>query len=190
MDLLTRLRARDQSALETLVHEHTRRLYRAARGMGLSGEAAEDVTQDVFVTFFETLDRFEGRSSLATWLFGILRHKVQEHRRAGMRDEADPIDDVFEARFDVDGSWLSPPVAVDRQLASAQITTAVEECQGELPGLHRDVFHLRHVEGLSAADVAAIVGCRANHVAVLFHRARTRLRECLEVKGWGRQRLV
>ena len=153
--------------------------------MGLAADAAEDVTQEVFVTFLETLDRFEGRSSVGTWLFGILRHKVFEQRRATVRADADPIDDVFEAKFDVEGAWITPPVAVDRQLASAQMQAAFRECHQGLPDLHRDVFHLRQVEGLSAAVVAGIVGCTANHVAVLFHRARLRLRECLDIKGWG-----
>jgi len=187
-DLLARLRARDEGALQELVGEHARRLYRAARGMGLARTEAEEASQDVFVTFFETLDRFEGRSSLGTWLFGILRHKVQERRRAMIRDEADPIDVVFEAQFDAHGSWVKPPVAVDRLLESSRTAVALQECLTGLPEQQRDVFHLRQVEGLSAIDVAELLQCTANHVGVLFHRARVRLRACLEAKGLGPSR--
>jgi RNA polymerase sigma-70 factor (ECF subfamily) len=55
--------------------------------MGFSPSEAEDLAQDVFVTFLETIERFEGRSEVGTWLFGILHHKAQERRRAHAREE-------------------------------------------------------------------------------------------------------
>jgi RNA polymerase sigma-70 factor (ECF subfamily) len=79
---LAELRARNPAALRAVVDQHARRLYRAARGMGFSPDDAEDLAQEVFVTFLETLERFEGRSELGTWLFGVLHHKAQERRRA------------------------------------------------------------------------------------------------------------
>ena len=187
-DVLARLRARDDHAMHELVREHARRVHRAARGMGLSSAEAEEATQDVFVTFLQTLDRFDGRSSIGTWLFGILRHKVQERRRTVVRHAAESIDTLFEQQFDAAGSWVTPPVAVDRLVESSQAAVALRACLGELSDQQRDVFHLRQVEGLSAVEVAEVVGCTANHVGVLFHRARMRLRACLEAKGWGRSR--
>jgi RNA polymerase sigma-70 factor (ECF subfamily) len=68
---VARLRARDPATLARAVEEHARPLYRAARGMGFDEAEAEDLVQDVFTTFLETLDRFEGRSQVRTWLFGI-----------------------------------------------------------------------------------------------------------------------
>ena len=84
---LARLRARDPAALRSVVDDHARRLYRTARGMGYAAAEAEDVVQDVFVTFLETLDRFEGRSQIGTRLFGILHRKSLERRRAKVRDD-------------------------------------------------------------------------------------------------------
>ena len=81
-DLLASLRSRDPNTLAQLVTEHARQLYRGARSIGFSEGEAEDLTQDVFVTFLETLDRFEGRAQVGTWLFGILYRKAQERRRA------------------------------------------------------------------------------------------------------------
>lgn len=184
-EFLERLRARDAQALHDVVAQHARRLYRSARAMGFSEAEADDLAQDVFVTFLETIHRFEGRSSISTWLFGILHHKVQERRRVVTRDQrVDSIDDVFEACFDAHGSWTQPPMAADRLAASTQISSALSECLEGLPEQQRAVFHLREVEGLQAAEVSALIGCTANHVGVLFHRARTRLRGCLEEKGW------
>ena len=155
--------------------------------MGFAASEAEDLSQEVFVTFLETIDRFEGRSTISTWLFGILHHKAQERRRAHAREAlADSIDEDFEARFDDRGSWSRPPIQADRLVASSQTAEALRDCLAGLPEQHRDVFQLRQVEQLSAADVGEILGCTVNHVGVLFHRTRLRLRTCLEGKGWGR----
>ena len=188
-DLLASLRARDPHTLEQLVSEHARRLYRGARSMGFSTGEAEDLAQDVFVTFLETLDRFEGRAQVGTWLFGILYRKAHERRRSRQRDErTEAIEQVFEARFDADGAWTQPPVRADRLVESRQAAEAVRDCAGTLPDLRRDVFHLRQVEERSAADVSAILNVTLNHVGVLLHRARLLLRACLEGKGHGPKR--
>jgi RNA polymerase sigma-70 factor (ECF subfamily) len=131
------------------------------------------------------LDRFEGRSTVITWLFGILHHKAQERRRAQVREElSDTVDEAFERRFNADGSWRKPPILADRLVASQQSADALRECLAGLPLTQREVFQLRQLEDLSAADVSQILGCSINHVGVLFHRARVRLRACLEAKGW------
>ena len=157
--------------------------------MGFSPGDAEDLAQEVFVTFLETIDRFEGRSAVGTWLFGILHHKAQERRRAHAREESsDALDEAFEARFKQDGSWREPPIPADRLVAASQTADALRECLAGLPAQHREVFQLRQVEDLSAADVSEVLGCTVNHVGVMFHRARVRLRACLEAKGWGRSR--
>jgi len=183
------IRARDPAALRDVVDQHARRLYRAARGMGFSAGDAEDLAQDVFVTFLETIERFEGRSEVGTWLFGILHHKAQERRRAHPREDlTDAGDEVFDGRFNADGSWREPPIPADRLVAASQTAEALRECLAGLPDQHREVFQLRQLEELSAADVSGMIGCTINHVGVLFHRARVRLRACLEAKGWGGSR--
>lgn len=154
--------------------------------MGLSATDAEDAVQDVFVTFLDTLDRFEGRSQVSTWLIGILHHKVQERRRAQARDDLrDPIEEVFESRFDKNGKWVRPPLPPDRHAASEEMRIALEICLNGLPPLQREIFQFRQVEELSAQEVSNILGRTITHVGVLFHRARLRLQECLDGKGWN-----
>lgn len=141
------------------------------------------------MTFLQTIDRFEGRSDVGTWLFGILHHKAQERRRAHAREEAaDASDELFERRFDAHGSWREPPIPADRLVAAGEAAAALRECLAVLPEQHRDVFQLRQMQELPAAEVGRILECTVNHVAVMFHRARVRLRACLEAKGWGRSR--
>ena len=183
--VLARLRRRDPDALRAIVEAHARPLYRAARGMGFTIEEAEDLAQDVFVTCLESLDRFEGRAQIGTWLFGILHHKAQERRRSRTRDERnDPIDTAFEAQFDSRGSWIRPPTPPDRAVSAHEAREAIRECLEGLPPLQREVFHLRQVEDLPAADVGNVLAQTVTHIGVLLHRARMRLRACLEGKGW------
>ena len=183
------LRRGDAAALKAVVEENARRLYRAARGAGLLREDAEDLVQDVFATFVQGLDRFEGRSGVRTWLFGILYHKLQERRRFNARfEQHDPIDEVFESRFHVHGNWIRPAIAPDREATSREAGVALGECLEHLPPLQRAVFELRQVEELSAAEVSNILGPTVTHIGVLLHRARARLRECLERKGWTSSR--
>lgn len=185
-DLVRRLKRREPAALREVVHQNARRIYRAARGMGFSGADADDLVQDVLVTFLEKIDRFEGRARVSTWLFGILHHKAQERRRSQARDDLhDPVDDAFEARFDARGNWIAPLASPDRAATAAEIRQALGLCLEGLPPLHREVFHLRQVEELSAADVSRIIGRTVTHIGVLFHRARLRLRDCLDRMGWA-----
>lgn len=155
--------------------------------MGFDSTDAEDLTQEVFVTFLETLDRFEGRAQIRTWLFGILIRKAQERRRARLRDQQhDALDEGFESRFDAAGTWVRPPVSAERLTDSAELRAALAACLGSLPAPHMAAFHLREVEAHSAADTARLMGITVNHVGVLFHRARLLLRKCLAGKGHGR----
>jgi RNA polymerase sigma-70 factor (ECF subfamily) len=186
---LDRLRRRDPEALRAIVEQHARRLYRAARGMGFSREEAEDLSQETLMAFIESLDRFEGRSQVSTWLFGILHHKIQERRRLHAREEQnDPIDAVFESQFDSRGNWLRPPTPPDRHVSSREAQEAVLRCLEGLTPLQREVFQLRQIEELSAVHVSKILGLTVTNIGVMFHRARTKLRACLEGKGWGGSR--
>lgn len=184
---LAGLRRRDEEALRRMVENLARPLYRAARGMGFSQADAEDLVQEVFVTFLATLERFEGRSRVSTWLYGILHHKVQERRREIARDEShDPIDDEFASRFNAAGAWTVPPVDLERQIASHELGEAIRGCVERLPAGLREVFVLRAMQELDMTDVCKILGRTVTHVGVQLHRARTRLRSCLEAQGWNR----
>ena len=104
------LRGRDAAALAQIVTSHARSVYRAALALGFTDDAAQDLTQDVFTTFLETLDRFEGRSQVRTWLLGILYRKGQERRRLMYREEMlDPADPLFESWFTERGLWVQHP---------------------------------------------------------------------------------
>ena len=157
--------------------------------MGFAGPDAEDLIQDVFTTFFEKLDRFEGRSQLRTWLFGILHHKALERRRTSVVDDhTDPIEMVFESRFDSSGKWIRPPADLERLLLSKEAGELIQLCMEELPVSQRGVFALREIEGMDSTEICKILEISVTNLGVLMHRARTRLRECLEAKGWTKHK--
>ena len=83
--LATAIRERDPAAIQGVVHTYLPQILRAAAGAGLEGQLAEDVAQSTFLTFLETAHRFEGRSRVRTWLFGILYRKIAEARRKAGR---------------------------------------------------------------------------------------------------------
>jgi RNA polymerase sigma-70 factor (ECF subfamily) len=188
-DELAALRRRDEAALRAVVDEHSARLYRAARGMGHSADEADDLVQDVFLTFVSSIDRFEGRSALHTWLYGILLHKVREGRRRRARDaQHDAIEEEWESRFDAAGNWIHPPVDPDRSLSSKELGRAIEACLEALPEQQREVFQLRQVEELAAVEAGKVLDLTVTHIGVLLHRARLRLRRCLDGHGWRTSR--
>jgi RNA polymerase sigma-70 factor (ECF subfamily) len=184
---LDRLRHRDPDALAETVRDHARPLLRAAKALGFAEHDAEDLIQDVFTTFLEKLNSFEGRSQVRTWLFGILHRKVLERRRASMVDDRmDPIDEVFESRFDAHGKWARPPADLERLLLSKEIGELIRGCMEGLPVNQREVFVLREVQGLDTGEICKILEVSVTNFGVLMHRARARLRECLEAKGWSK----
>jgi RNA polymerase sigma-70 factor (ECF subfamily) len=186
-DLLARIRQRDPEALAEAVRDHARVLFRAARGMGFAAPEAEDLVQDVFITFLERLSSFEGRSQLRTWLFGILHRKALERRRASaIDDRTDPIDEVFESRFAENGKWSRPPADLERLFLSKELGELIRGCMEGLTGNQREAFVLREVEGFPTEEICKILDVSVTNFGVLIHRARARLRECLESKGWNR----
>jgi RNA polymerase sigma-70 factor (ECF subfamily) len=181
---LSRLRAQDPLAIESVTHAYLPQILRAARGAGLDPQRAQDVTQSVFLTFIEGIARFEGRSHVRTWLFGILYRKLSETwRSVGREKELDDIDDIMEARFAGDGRWVRPPREADRATLDAEIRAGLAACLDEVPERQRLAFVLREVEGLTTAEICNALSVTDTNLGVLLFRVRNRLRECLEKRS-------
>ena len=177
----TAIRERDPAAIQAVVQTYLPQILRAAAGAGLDGQLAEDVAQSTFLTFLETAHRFEGRSRVRTWLFGILYRKIAEARRNAGREEAmDDIDAVFEQKFDADGGWMRPPRPVDSEVYASEVRREIEGCLETVPSKQRAAFVLREVEELDSEEICKILDVTRTNLGVLLHRARTRLRECLK----------
>ncbi|MGH8894624.1 MAG: RNA polymerase sigma factor [Actinomycetes bacterium] len=193
--LLARLRRGDERAFETLVNRHHRAMLAVAREYVRTHAAAEEVVQDAWLGVLKGLDRFEGRSSLRTWIFRIVANIA---RTRGVRDartvpfsfepEGEELavgpdrfrgpDDAFPGHWrSYPSDWQSQPE--DRLLARETIgvvTRAVEE----LPPGQRLVVRLRDIDGWSADEVCDALEISAGNQRVLLHRGRSRVRAALE----------
>ncbi len=178
------VRARDREALAQVVHAYLPQVLRTARGAGFSAQEAEEVAQETFKTFVETADRFEGRSHVRTWIFGILLRKLQEARRRFGRDgDFEPLDEVFESRFTADGRWARPPRRADAELDRKELGRQIQDCLDAASVQQRSAFLLREVEGLETDEICNILGVSRTNLGVMLHRLRNRARECLEARG-------
>ena len=111
-----------------------------------------------------------------------------ERRRASALDErTDAIDEVFESRFDQRGKWARPPADLERLFLSKELGELIRACMDGLPTNQREAFLLREVEGFGTDEICKILAVSITNFGVLIHRARARLRECLESKGWSKQ---
>jgi RNA polymerase sigma-70 factor, ECF subfamily len=206
--LLARLRQGDEGAFDELVTRHHGALIRMAMSYVADREIAEEVVQDTWMAVIEGLDRFEGRSSLRTWIFGIMIHKAKDR---GVREKRhttfssfESIDDngdeaVDPSRFHQSGEWaghwaFSPQPWDDQTpeklLASQQAVTAMHRAIEALPLTLKDVLILRDVEGVEAKEVCAILKITETNLYVRLHRARERVRQAVETYLEGRKPTV
>lgn len=191
VELVDRLRAGDESAFVALVSRCQPGMLRLAEATVGSRAVAEEVTQDTWLAVLRGVDRFEGRSSLKTWLFHILLNRARSaatrEQRAGRPDEG-----VVEDRFDTSGAWATPPEPwadrIDDRLVAEHLAARVRQLLPELPDRQRQVVVLRDLEGLSPDDVAGLVGVSDGNQRVLLHRGRARLRQLLAADMGGEWR--
>lgn len=206
--LLARLRQGDEGMFDALVTRHHSALIRMAMGYVADREVAAEVVQDTWMAVVEGLDRFEGRSSLRTWIFGIMIHKAKDR---GVREKRhttfssfkssddDGHDTVDPSRFHRSGEWAGhwafPPQPWDDQtpeklLASQQAVTAMNRAIEALPRTLKDVLILRDVEGVDAKKVCEILKITETNLYVRLHRARERVRQAVETYLEGRKPIV
>ena len=186
-ELLGRLRNGDEGAYVMLVARYQQPMLRLARSMVPSQEVAEEVVQDTWMGVVRGIERFEGRSSLSTWLFRILTNRA---RSAGSREHGDlPMESLHAVdpiRFDATGQWASPverwvEESEDRLEAAAWLPVLKSALDG-LPPRQRQVLMLRDIEGLSNDDVCTVLDISSGNQRILLHRGRSRLREILEAE--------
>ena len=178
------IRAREHGAWEAMVDAYLPQLMRAGRGMGFSSDEVQDLAQSVFLALMENIGKFEGRSQIRTYLFGIFYNKVSEYLREKQRErENDPIDEIMESRFDSSGKWRQPPVDIERGVFDREAGRMIEDWLEAVPRAQRVAFYLREVEEMETKEICKKLSVSGTNLGVMLFRARNRLRECLEKKG-------
>jgi RNA polymerase sigma-70 factor, ECF subfamily len=187
-ELLEGLRAGDEKAFVALVGRHNRALFCVARSFVPTDAIAQEVVQDTWMAVVRGLSKFEGRSSIKTWL---VRIAVNRARSTGTRESRVLPISASEAaidpnRFDSNGHWITPPEyfledAEDRMVA-ASLSETIHSSLENLPESQRQVVTLRDLEGLNSKEVCQLLELSEVNQRVLLHRGRSRLRQDLETK--------
>lgn len=156
-------------------------------------EVAEDLVQETFLAAVKAKDRFKGKSTEKTWLFGILKHKVIDHYRKKKaviyeQNLSNGTEDL-EAFFNAKGAWQTMPqswrVNPGKSQEVREFIDHFYQCLAELPKKTSEVFAYREIDGLSTKEICKRLNITASNCWVILYRARMLLRKCLELAGLG-----
>jgi len=192
--LVEALRRGDEAAFAMLVDMLGPAMLRVAQLYVRTRAVAEDVVQETWLGVLKGLDRFEGRSSLKTWIFRILTNIAKtrgEREGRSVPFSSLALDEpegpsVDPSRFlapgeMLGGNWSAPPAPFpEERLLAAETRARIEEAIAELPANQRAVITLRDVEGFGAEDVCNVLDISETNQRVLLHRARSKVRAALE----------
>ena len=191
---LAALRAGDEAAFQSLIQRYHGPMLRLALSYVGDRGAAEDVVQETWLACLRSLDRFEGRSSLKTWIFGIAINIARSRRRKESRilpfasfwrrDSEGKGPTIDQSRFGSDGMWRDGPRSWDNipesKVLGDETLQHVRSAIDSLPPKQREVILLRDVAGFEAGEVSALLGISAANERVRLHRARAAVRQSLE----------
>jgi RNA polymerase sigma-70 factor (ECF subfamily) len=178
--LLDRIRARDAGACDECIREHAPGVFRLALRLMRNEAEAQDVMQETFLSAFRAVDRFDGRSTLRTWLYRIAYNAALMR----LRRSSPEFVSLEEFSEDADGApvpkelfdWRGFP---ERELATAELRSEMERAIRDLPETLRAAFVLRELEGLSTEETAAALDAKPDAIKTRMHRARLLLRDRL-----------
>jgi len=187
------LRSGDEAAFTRLVETYHPVMVRLATAYVPSYAVAEEVAQEAWLGVLNGLDRFEGRSSLKTWIFRILTNIAKT--RGAREQRSQPFSSVFDDlgddeatvdpdRFAREGHWLLAPSgwgdSPEEKLESAECQSLIHATIESLPPNQREVIRLRDVQGWTSEEVCNALEVSETNQRVLLHRARARVRKALE----------
>ena len=197
--LIEMLRNGDEDAFVSLIERHHRTMLRLAMIYVSEAAVAEDVVQEAWLGVLRGLNRFEGRSSLKTWIFRILTNcaktrALREKRSVTFSSLSDPEVNFDEPAVDPDrflppdspapGGWISPPANWDeipeKRFLSQETHTYIISAIAALPSGQRTVITLHDIEGWPSGEICNVLGISETNQRVLLHRARSKVRRALE----------
>lgn len=163
------------------VDEYGDALFRYAILRVRDAELASDLVQDTFLSALKAIDGFRGGSSVRTWLTGILKHKIIDHYRKNRIEipasEVGPEGTDLEHAEDLRTSWKESPSSL---VENREFWGVLTSCLDGLPEAHRRAFSMREFDGLSSEEIRKVLDVTPTNLWVMLHRARTKLRRCLE----------
>lgn len=184
--IISQLKQRDPVALTWVFEAHSDKIYRLAVGILSDEQQADGVVQDTFIRLIESIEGFEGRASLETWLYRVAYNECMGRLRRKKPNVS--LDDFLDDDFMPENfmSWSDVP---DTAFYSQEAQTEMQQAISSLPSTLQIVFTLRDIEGLSTSDTASVLQISESAVKVRLHRARLLLREKLAsyFEEWSRR---
>jgi len=180
----------DAATFTAELETHRRYLLRVAELQLRDPDLAEDVVQDTVLAALGATASFTGKSSVKTWLTGILKHKIVDAIRQKQRqpifqasfDEECDLDE-FDPMFKDNGAWEAPPADwgdPENALSQRQFFDVMEFCLEKLPPNTARVFMMREVMELEGDEICKELTITSTNLWVILYRARMALRQCLE----------
>lgn len=186
--LVKGLQAGDGAAYQEAVRRYSGRMLATARGF-LDPVNAEDVVQETWVASIDAIGKFEGRSSLSTWLCTIVanraRNRLRKRARETLTDFSEVLEPAMDGRFRGDGHWRESPTAltgdsVESLLENEDLQDCLDLHIEKLPETLRSVLMLREMQQMEADQVCNILAISASNMRVALHRARQRIFTMIE----------
>lgn len=163
------------------VDEHGDALFRFAVLRVRDAELAADLVQDTFLSAIRSIEGFRGGSSLRTWLTGILKHKIIDYYRKSkvevVASDVGPEGTELDHAQSLLPSWKESPSSL---VESREFWAVFTSCLDGLPEAHRRAFSMREFDGLTGEEIRKVLDVTPTNLWVMLHRARTKLRRCLE----------
>jgi len=173
------------------VEDHGDYLYNFAFSRVHSKELAEDMVQETYVAALKAMPSFQGKSSEITWLISILKRKIIDHYRKSSTSK-EISSSEFSKPFNEDGKmqghWIlerAPkewPHELEDPIHQEEFRKILEICLSFLPDKWKAVFILKVIDEINSDEVCKELGCTPSNLWVMLHRARLKLRECIELK--------
>ena len=164
-------------------------MYRYALARLSDPEVAQDVVQEALVAAVYAFKRFEGKSSVKTWLIAILKRKIVDHYRQvknhQLFDDIDAAVNGVEGTFDDSGHWLVKPnmwmVHPGEAYEQQEFIDVLYKCISKLPDRLAEIFMLREFEEMGTEQICQLLDITESNSWVMLYRARMQLRSCLEI---------
>lgn len=152
-------------------------------------DSAEEIVQATFLAALQSAKSYAGHSTEKSWLFGILKHKIMDHFRERKKHQTynlseDDDSDPFENAYDKSGHWKNPPhtwgLNPEKVAENKQLRDTLNKCLDGLSDKFRNLFILKEIEGLETEAICKELGIQPTNLWVILHRARNKLKKCLE----------
>lgn len=174
-DVILRCQGRDKSAMATLVVQYQHWVYNIAYGLLGHHEDAEDVAQDVFLSVWQNINKFQFKSQFSTWLYKIVKNKCLNLIDQRKRRKTEPME------IDDSQPWVPlDNVTPEHEAIQSERTQILHNALDRLKESYRTILILRELRELSYEEIAEILNCTLGRVKSRLHEARKALRTELE----------